>query len=76
MSQKHFWAWTVVVSIGLMIIGSILVIFLEPLGLGLIALGGILFVVAGIALIVLLIKERSRDNEQMVADIDEEDLRP
>lgn len=76
MSQKHFWAWTVVVSIGLMIIGSILVIFLEPLGLGLIAIGGILFVVAGIALIVLLIKERSRDNEQMVADIDEEDLRP
>ena len=75
MKPKIFWAWVFVVGMVLMIVGGIIA-FIPLLGLPMMGLGGLMMIISVIVLIPLLIRERSRDNQEMRANIKEEDLRP
>jgi uncharacterized membrane protein HdeD (DUF308 family) len=75
MKPKNFWAWVFALGILLMIIGGVIA-FIPYVGLPIMGLGGLMMIVAVIALIPILIRERSKDNKEMRENIKEEDLRP
>ena len=75
MKPKIFWAWVFVVGMILMIVGGIIA-FIPFVGLPMMGLGGLMMIISVIVLIPILIQERSRDNQEMRANIKEEDLRP
>ena len=75
MKPKVFWAWVFVVGMLLMILGGIIAI-IPIIGLPMMGLGGLMMIVSVIVLIPILIQERSKDNQEMRANIKEEDLRP
>jgi len=75
MKPKIFWAWTIALGILIFTIGS-LTAFIPYVGLPLMGLGALMSIVGVIALIPILINERSRDNQEMRENIKEEDLRP
>ena len=75
MKPKNFWAWVFASGILLMIIGGIIA-FIPYVGLPMMGLGGLMMIVALIALIPILIHERKMDNREMRENIKEEDLRP
>ena len=75
MKPKNFWAWTFALGTLLMIIGGVIA-FIPYVGIPMMGLGGLMMIVSVIVLIPILIRERSKDNQEMRENIKEEDLRP
>ena len=75
MPLKSFWGWVVAVGIGLLIVGSVATI-IPVVGSAIMGVGVVLMMIGVMVLIVMLIKERGADNDEMMENIGKEDLRP
>jgi len=75
MPSKSFWGWVVAVGIGLLIVGSVAII-IPVVGYAIMGVGVVLMMIGVVVLIVMLIKERGADNDEMMENIGKEDLRP
>ena len=69
------WSWIAIIGFIMIILGSFLAI-IPFIGLPLMGLGTVIMIIAIVVLLPILIKERRKDNREMMSDISEEELRP
>ena len=75
MKPKWFWSWTIFSGFLVMMLGALLSV-IPIVGIVLLYLGIIIMIAGAIFLVPILIRERSRDYEEMRDEITEKELRP